>query len=111
MSVLPTSKDAPFTSLRQAVFAPAGAYPIRDEKHLVGALLLLDLPDEVAADTDSNAWRSRTGCRLPSRTGVVEEELTRATHFDSLTGLANRELLLERLAHASGGSAQPGRWR
>jgi diguanylate cyclase (GGDEF)-like protein len=106
--LLANLEGAPFACLRQEGFRTSRAYPIRDEKHLVGALLLLDLPEEVAADTD------RQGLAFSDRLSVAvshwrrKEELTRATHFDSLTGLANRELLLERLARALADSAEPG---
>jgi diguanylate cyclase (GGDEF)-like protein len=59
----------------------------------------------VDADTD------RLGLTFSDRLSVAvshwrrKEELTRATHFDSLTGLANRELLLERIARALADSA------
>ena len=94
-------EGAACASLHQEGFGSGRAYPIRDEKHLVGALLLIDPPaEEVDADTD------RLGLAFSDRLSVVvsnwrrKEELARATHFDSLTGLANRELLLERIAHA-----------
>jgi diguanylate cyclase (GGDEF)-like protein len=104
--LLANLEGAPFTSLRQEGFSTSRAYPIRDEKHLVGALLLLDPPEEVAADTD------RQGLAFSDRLSVAvshwrrKEELTRATYFDSLTGLANRELLLERLARVLADSVE-----
>jgi diguanylate cyclase (GGDEF)-like protein len=97
-TTLASHEGAAFASLDQEGFRTGRAYPIRDEKHLVGALLLLDLPErEMDAGTD------RQGLALSDRLSVAvshwrrKEELARVTHFDSLTGLANRELLLERL--------------
>jgi diguanylate cyclase (GGDEF)-like protein len=80
-------------------FRTVRAYPIGDERHLVGALLLLDLP-QVCAETDSQCLAFSDRVSVAVSHWRRRAELARAMHFDTLTGLANRELLLERLDHA-----------
>jgi diguanylate cyclase len=84
--------------LAQGGFRAVRAYPIGDERHLIGALLLLDLP-QVDADTDSQCLAFSDRVSVAVSHWRRREELARAMHFDTLTGLANRELLLERLDH------------
>jgi diguanylate cyclase (GGDEF)-like protein len=90
--------------LAQSGFRSGRAYPIGDERHLVGALLLLDL-HQVDADTDSQCLALADRVSVAVSHWQRKEELARAMHFDTLTGLANRELLLERLGHALAKSA------
>ena len=93
----PSSLQADLPDLARGGFRAARAYPIGDERHLVGALLLLDRPS-VDADTDCLAFSDRLSVAVSH--WRRKEEVARAMHFDTLTGLANRELLLERLGHA-----------
>jgi diguanylate cyclase len=92
-----TLQDLP--DLARGGFRAARAYPIGDERHLVGALLLLDLP-AVDADIASQCLAFSDRVSVAVSHWRRREELARAMHFDTLTGLANRELLLERLGHA-----------
>jgi diguanylate cyclase (GGDEF)-like protein len=85
--------------LARGGFRAVRAYPIGDERHLVGALLLLDLP-QVDADTHSQCLAFSDRVSVAVSHWRRREELARARHFDTPTGLANRELLLERLGHA-----------
>lgn len=104
-AVLSEFDGASFAALRHEGFQVARGYPIRDEKHLLGALVVLD-PPEATGDLQ------RTGLALSDRLSVAvshwrrKQELARATLFDSLTGLANRELLFERLGRALAEAAQ-----
>ncbi len=103
---LSSHEGTAFASLDQQGFRTSRAYPIRDEKHLVGALLLLDLPEEAMdADTDRQALAFSDRLSVAVSHWRRKEELARATQFDSLTGLANRELLLERLGRVLARSA------
>ena len=95
----PSSLQDDLPDLARGGFRAARAYPIGDERHLVGALLLLDLP-QVDADTHSQCLAFADRVSVAVSHWRRREELARAMHFDTLTGLANRELLLERLGHA-----------
>lgn len=95
----PSSLSDDLPDLARGGFHAARAYPIGDERHLVGALLLLDLPG-VDADTHSQCLAFSDRVSVAVSHWRRKEELARAMHFDTVTGLANRELLIERLGHA-----------
>ena len=86
----------PLEAVRRAGFQTIRAFPIRDARHLVGALLIFDAAQRSAA-LDS------IGLTLADRLSVAvshhrrRAELVHNTQFDALTGLANRELLLEHI--------------
>src|SRR5207253_4595868 len=61
--------------------------------------LLLDLP-AADADKDYRALAFSDGLSVAVSHWRRKEQLARALRFDSFTGLANRELLLERLGRA-----------
>jgi diguanylate cyclase (GGDEF)-like protein len=91
------ARTSDLEALRPAGFRTVRAFPIRDARHLVGALLILDAGDR-------NAMLGRLGMMFADRLSVAvshhrrRAELVRNTQFDALTGLANRELLMERIA-------------
>ena len=91
--------EAHLPQVTQSDFRTGRAYPIRDERHLVGALLLLDVH---GTDTDMD----RQSLAFADRLSVTvshwrrKADLAHAMRFDSLTGLANRDLLVEHLAQA-----------
>jgi diguanylate cyclase (GGDEF)-like protein len=95
----PSNLKDDLPDLARGDFRAVRAYPIGDERHLVGALLLLDLP-QFDADTDSQCLALSDRVSVAVSHWRRREELARAMHFDTLTGLANRELLLERMGHA-----------
>lgn len=86
-------------ALARGGFRAVRAYPIGDEGHLAGALLLLDLP-QVDVDTNSHCLAFSERVSVAVSHWRRREELARARYFDTPTGLANRELLLERLGQA-----------
>ena len=105
-ALLELEGDTDLSELKEALpdlarggFRAVRAYPIGDERHLVGALLLLDLP-HVDADTHSQCLAFSDRVSVAVSHWRRRQELARARHFDTPTGLANRELLIERLGHA-----------
>jgi len=86
-------------SLGEAGFHAARAFPLREGGHLIGALLLLDPPPE-------NSLEPGYGTVIADRLSVAvshvrrKQDLHRNAYFDPLTGLANRELLRDRIGQA-----------
>jgi diguanylate cyclase (GGDEF)-like protein len=92
----------PVAQLQEAGFETAFCLPLRDGVRLIGALLLLD-PEVVAG------WPiRRRALSLADRLSVAishahrKRDLLRSAYFDPLTGLANRELLCDRIGQALG---------
>jgi len=87
----------PLDTLRQGGFNVVRAFPIRDTRHLVGALLVLD-------GEDCNPNADRLGLAFADRLSVAvsydrrKAELAHNLQFDALTGMANRQPLLNRIA-------------
>ncbi len=93
----------PCQSLREAGFRSAVVLPVRDETDLVGALLLLDAAE---------AGDAGLGLALADRLSVAvsharrKQDLVRNAYFDPLTGLANRELLRDRISQVLAGGGK-----
>jgi diguanylate cyclase (GGDEF)-like protein len=94
--------DAPMlpASLQQAGYTTVLSLPVRDGVRLIGALLLLDpkpLPGVAARH-----YALSLADRLSVAISHVhrKQDLLRSAYFDPLTGLANRELLCDRIGQA-----------
>jgi diguanylate cyclase (GGDEF)-like protein len=92
----------PLASLREAGFRSAHAYPVRDGVRLIGALLLLDPQVASGAPPHQHALSLADRLSVAISHAHRKQDLLRSAYFDPLTGLANRELLRDRIGQALG---------
>jgi diguanylate cyclase (GGDEF)-like protein len=89
-------------SLREAGFQQALSFPVRDGVRLIGALLLLDPHSVLGAPAQQHALSLADRLSVAISHAHRKQDLVRSAYFDPLTGLANRELLCDRIGQALG---------
>jgi diguanylate cyclase (GGDEF)-like protein len=92
----------PAASLQEAGFQTALSLPVRDGMRLIGALLLLDPKLTRGGPSRQHAASLADRLSVAISHAHRKQALLRSAYFDPLTGLANRELLCDRIGQALG---------
>jgi diguanylate cyclase (GGDEF)-like protein len=90
----------PSATLREAGFRSVLGLPVRDGVRLIGALLLLDPKGAPGIVAQQHALSLADRLSVAISHAHRKQDLLRNAYFDPLTGLANRELLCDRIGQA-----------